>query len=134
MDACLLFFEEHLTNFAIYLSTQQFSKVRSVRLDHWSHSQILKMLEGGNQQLDGFFARHSLSTRGGTKAAAVILDKRYRTKAAKFYRDGIQKHVDTVADTGLYRGRKVSRRLSEEKRQMMAQQSPEQQRSTTEVR
>jgi hypothetical protein len=95
------------------------------------------MLEGGNQQLDGFFERHSLSSlTGGSKAAAVNLDKRYRTKAAKFYRDGIQKHVDTVADTGLYRGRKVSRRLVEEKRQVATRmQSPEQQRiATTEVR
>mmetsp|Transcript_5112 Transcript_5112/g.8392 ORF Transcript_5112/g.8392 Transcript_5112/m.8392 type:complete len:203 (-) Transcript_5112:291-899(-) len=94
----------------------QFSKVRSLRLDHWSHAQILKMLEGGNQQLDGFFERHSLSSTKG-KEAAANLNKRYRTKAAKFYRDGIQQHVETVNETGLYRGRRASRRLSREKNQ-----------------
>lgn len=93
-------------------------------MDHWSHTQILKMLEGGNQQLGGFFERHSLSSTKG-KEAAANLNKRYRTKAAKFYRDGIEKHVDTVTKTGLYRGRRASRRLSEEKRQMAADNSPE---------
>jgi len=74
------------------------------------------MLEGGNEQLRGFFARHSLSTEG--KEGDENLKKRYRTKAAQFYRNGIQKHVETVTETGLYRGRGASRRISKEWNQM----------------
>ncbi|KAI2494974.1 putative GTP-ase activating proteins for the small GTPase [Fragilaria crotonensis] len=96
----------------------QFSKVRSLRLDHWSHDQVLSMLEGGNDQLHHFFARHSMST--DSQDGAEILKKRYRTKAAKFYRDGIQKHVETVAGNEIYRGRQASRTMSKERGQMVA--------------
>jgi len=74
------------------------------------------MLEGGNEQLHGFFARHLMSTEGDE--GAENLKKRYRTKAAQFYRDGIQKHVETVTATGLYRGRGASRRISKERSKM----------------
>lgn len=90
---------------------QQFSKVRSLRMDHWSQTQIITMLEGGNKQLGGFFDRHSLSASGSN--AGENLKKRYNTKAALFYRSGMTKHVNKVAETGSYRGRKESRRLSE---------------------
>jgi hypothetical protein len=76
------------------------------------------MLEGGNDQLHNFFARHSMST--DSNDGAEILKKRYRTKAAKFYRDGIQKHVETVAGNDIYRGRRASRMLPKERSQMMA--------------
>lgn len=76
------------------------------------------MLEGGNDQLHHFFARHSMST--DSQDGAEILKKRYRTKAAKFYRDGIQKHVETVAGNEIYRGRQASRTMSKERGQMVA--------------
>ena len=78
------------------------------------------MLEGGNEQLRNFFARHSMST--DSIDGAEILKKRYRTKAAKFYRDGILKHVETVAGSDIYRGRGASRRLSKERSQMTVAQ------------
>ena len=37
------------------------SQVRSVSMDHWTHQEIILMLEGGNAQLSGFFARHALT-------------------------------------------------------------------------
>ena len=103
------------------LTYPKFSKVRSLRLDHWSHDQVLSMLEGGNEQLHNFFARHSMAT--DSIDGGEILKKRYRTKAAKFYRDGIQKHVETVAGTDVYRGRGASRVLSKERSQMVASPS-----------
>ena len=38
-------------------------------MDGWSHTQIINMLEGGNDQLSGFFLRHSLSPKS---AAATM--------------------------------------------------------------
>ena len=35
-------------------------------MDGWSHPQIISMLEGGNDQLSGFFLRHSLSPKSAT--------------------------------------------------------------------
>jgi len=86
----------------------RYSKVRSVTLDHWSHEQILKMLEGGNEQLRGFFARHRLAVEGDN--AAENLRKRYWTKAASFYRDGMEKHVTSLANLERYQGRHASRK------------------------
>ena len=37
--------------------------VKSIAMDGWSHPQIISMLEGGNDQLSGFFLRHSLSPK-----------------------------------------------------------------------
>jgi len=37
------------------------SQVRSVAMDHWTHKEVVGMLEGGNAQLGGFFARHALT-------------------------------------------------------------------------
>jgi hypothetical protein len=84
-----------------------YSKVRSLTMDHWSVDEVLNMLEGGNEQLDSFFGRHALSTHG--EQAAENLSKRYKTKAAKFYRVGIDLHVTQVAATP-YEGREASRR------------------------
>lgn len=85
--------------------------VRSLTLDHWSHEQILKMLEGGNEQLHSFFARHLLAIEGAS--AAENLRKRYWTKAASFYRDGMNQHVCKVAGMGRYQGRHVFRNQQE---------------------
>lgn len=115
-------------------------------MDAWSHLQVLSMLEGGNDQLSGFFVRHSLSPRAGNgvaggEAAAVaaaaaaaaaavavqaqprpiarsnscnavdeIVARRYKTKAALFYRENLAKHVEQVAADGQYKGREAARK------------------------
>jgi Putative GTPase activating protein for Arf len=87
----------------IFVSFSQYSSVRSLTMDHWSHEQVLAMLEGGNEQLDSFFRRHAMSD---------MLGKRYKTKAARFYREHLGKHVSTVKDLGVYQGREAFRRPS----------------------
>lgn len=47
----------------------QNSVVKSIAMDGWSHPQIISMLEGGNDQLSGFFLRHSLSPKSVTTTA-----------------------------------------------------------------
>lgn len=81
----------------------QTSFVRSVRMDSWSHEQILSMLEGGNGQLKEFFERHHLGNQ------SPLQTKRYHTKAAQFYKVHLAKHVQGVADSGVYQGREASR-------------------------
>jgi hypothetical protein len=76
------------------------SFVRSLGMDSWSLSQVLSMLEGGNNQLNQFFERHEM---------ANMPTRRYHTKAAKFYRTNMQEHVDKVSNKGIYRGREVNR-------------------------
>jgi len=78
------------------------SRVRSISMDAWSHSQILSLLEGGNQQLQAFFQRHHLHTKSN----------KYHTKAAQFYRTQLQRHVHRLANQGVYPGRAVSRNRS----------------------
>jgi len=79
------------------------SFVRSIRMDSWSHSQVLSMLEGGNEQLQSFFERHRMGN--GSPASS----RRYLTKAAQFYRTHLSKHVDAVSESGAYQGREKSR-------------------------
>lgn len=81
------------------------SRVRSIEMDSWKHSQVLTMLEGGNDQLRGFFKRHRMDQSSMTS-------RRYKTKAALFYRTHLQKHIDTVVDGGMYEGREATRRRS----------------------
>lgn len=81
------------------------SVVRSIDMDAWTHSQILKVLEGGNAQLEGFFDRHYLGRSSPTANC------RYRTKAGKFYATHLQHHVDAVSKAGKYRGREASRKI-----------------------
>lgn len=80
------------------------SFVKSVELDSWSYSEVLSMLEGGNQQLNGFFERHNL----------FKVDK-YNTNAARFYRDNLSGHVTMVSELGKYEGREVTRQLTSKK-------------------
>jgi hypothetical protein len=101
----------------------QVSSVRSVTMDHWSHYQVLSMLEGGNDQLRDFFHRHKLSKEaqpeasenGETKKTCLTRENvtimRYKTKAAMFYREQLNVHVEKVIKAGEYRGREASRRL-----------------------
>lgn len=88
------------------------STVRSLTLDHWSHEQVLCMLEGGNNQLYNFFDRHRLA--GSSKNPIhqpCVEESRYRTKAARFYREHLVLHVEGVTNTcALYEGREASRK------------------------
>ena len=82
----------------------QTSTVRSIEMDHWSHEQVLNMLEGGNGQLQSFFDRHHLGNQ------SPMASKRYFTKAALFYRTNLSEHSTWVASSGTYQGREASRR------------------------
>lgn len=83
------------------------SFVRSIAMDSWKHSQVLAMLEGGNEQLRGFFKRHRMDN--GNDVSAGITSQRYRTKAALFYSTHLTQHVDAVSSSGSYKGREAVR-------------------------
>lgn len=76
----------------------QTSYVKSVCMDTWNHHQILSMMEGGNQQLQDFFDRHELYS-----------EQRYFTKAGKFYKTHLSKHVLEIS-VSEYKGREANRR------------------------
>jgi hypothetical protein len=80
------------------------SRVRSIAMDAWSHSQVLALLEGGNEQLQLFFERHEMGNDSSVQG------RRYHTKAARFYRTHLEKHIEKVADAGAYQGRQASRK------------------------
>ena len=104
------------------------SCVRSINMDEWSPEEVLCMLEGGNSQLEGFFNRHALSVKScrspsspkqpSNKTASAtnqineetVTRVRYKTKAARFYREQMEAHVAKILATGPYRGREISRR------------------------
>lgn len=92
-------------------------------MDSWKHSDILTMLEGGNQQLEGFFSRHYLSTTSSSSNTTTnttttkndnnnILYNRYKTNAAKFYKEQLDLHVQRVIENGWYKGRQCNRELT----------------------
>ena len=81
----------------------QTSVVRSVDMDHWTADQVLAMLEGGNAQLQSFFERHHMGRNSN------VASKRYHTKAGRFYREHLAKHVTAVSSKGGYQGREASR-------------------------
>jgi hypothetical protein len=93
----------------------QTSFVRSVNMDAWSHSQVLAMLEGGNDQMNHFFDRHQMGNSSSLTA------KRYHTKAGLFYRSNLSKHVNVVSSKGIYEGRAASRRKPQAKQQQRMQ-------------
>ena len=75
------------------------------------------MLEGGNEQLNTFFQRHSLApipkTRNNNRQQAdPIIEKRFKTKAAQFYREQLKVHIGRVKVSGEYQGREKARRMS----------------------
>ena len=80
------------------------------------------MLEGGNEQLNTFFQRHSLApvesspiprTRNSRQPQAdPIIEKRFKTKAAQFYREQLKVHIGRVKLSGEYQGREKARRMS----------------------
>ena len=94
------------------------SCVRSITMDEWSPKHVLQMLEGGNDQLQGFFTRHHLSQEALTDnpkktnlSPENVTQLRYRTKAALFYRQQLDLHAERVLAAGRYQGRELSRRL-----------------------
>jgi hypothetical protein len=92
----------------------QKSFVKSVNMDAWSHSQVLAMLEGGNDQLNHFFDRHQMGN------LSALTAKRYHTKAGLFYRSNLSNHVEVVSDKGIYEGREASRRKQQAKQQIVS--------------
>jgi len=96
----------------------QNSRVRSIDMDTWNHSQVLSMLEGGNDQLGRFFERHEMHHNNAAQSrnSADMMCKRYKTKAALFYRTNLQKHVEQVAEAGVYEGREAARRSASRSR------------------
>jgi len=90
------------------------SKVRSITMDHWNYDEVVKMLEGGNKQLENFFARHSLlPTSEGFQSPQLSHDNiclmRYKTKAALFYRQHLDHYVQDLISRGPYKGRRRKR-------------------------
>lgn len=85
-------------------------------MDDWSLQEILRMLEGGNNQLKSFFTRHALceNTHEGKPGKMLTSENvtlmRYKTKAALFYRQQLDKHVGKILETWPYRGREHSRK------------------------
>mmetsp|Transcript_349 Transcript_349/g.506 ORF Transcript_349/g.506 Transcript_349/m.506 type:complete len:192 (-) Transcript_349:445-1020(-) len=91
------------------------SKVRSITMDHWNYDEVVKMLEGGNRQLETFFDRHSLlPTSEKFLVPQLSHDNisvmRYKTKAALFYRQHLDHHVVDIISRGPYKGRRRKRR------------------------
>ena len=106
------------------------SQVRSVAMDHWTHKEVVLMLEGGNSQLKGFFARHALTKKEFEKQEETNMRKqppsdnkprlltcdnvtsvRYKTKAALFYKNQLEAHVARLLEDPSrrpYRGRSRS--------------------------
>ena len=111
----------------------QTSFVRSITMDAWSHTHVLAMLEGGNQQLHAFFERHRMGTTLVAAAATgsgnnnKISDDRkatdrYHTKAALFYGTNLKMHAQVVAESGRYQGREYTRQHQKERTQQQQQQ------------
>jgi hypothetical protein len=80
------------------------SRVRSISMDNWSYSQVLSMLEGGNEQLHNFYSRYLMCDK-----ISRVFDRRYQTKAAHFYRTNMVVHVANVGKFSQWKGREASR-------------------------
>jgi len=122
------------------------SRVRSLTMDTWTHTQVLRMLEGGNDQLQTFYDRHALGRQHHTPAAAAalssssfsssssssvssetntssttttnntIVQKRYHTKAAQFYRQHLGIHIENMKQRPRWQGRDASRSSQQRRR------------------
>ena len=69
------------------------------------------MLEGGNSQLSSFFRRHALDSTASTFQSPQLTKEniqimRYKTKAAEFYREQLQHHIQRIKERGPYKGRR----------------------------
>ena len=94
------------------------STVRSITMDHWNYSEVVKMLEGGNRQLSSFFVRHGLTIEAidehqfpsSKLTSDNVCSMRYKTKAGEFYRNHLEHHVTNLISQGPYKGRKHRKR------------------------
>lgn len=91
------------------------STVRSVTMDHWRYDEVVKMLEGGNRQLSTFFQRHALGRecsefQSPQLTSENIASMRYKTKAALFYRQQLEHHIQHLISQGPYKGRRRTKR------------------------
>jgi hypothetical protein len=75
-------------------------------MDAWTHSQVIAMLEGGTEQLQQFFTRHGMDN------STEAFHHRYQTRAAKFYRQNMERHVQTICQLRIYGGRAASRKIA----------------------
>lgn len=105
------------------------SRVRSITMDNWLHCDVVAMLEGGNHQLSKFFDRHNLSPRHSIDSSNKLPferekapnqltssnEFRYLTKAARFYRENMLKHVKKIISSGIYKGRDATRKMKRRK-------------------
>ena len=101
------------------------STVRSVTMDHWRYEEVVKMMEGGNRQLSTFFQRHALGRecsefQSPQLTSENVATMRYKTKAALFYRQQLDRHVHHLLKHGPYKGR---RRNVTKRRPLGTQQS-----------
>lgn len=95
------------------------SRVRSTTMDNWTHSQVLAMLEGGNEQLQNFFTRHDMGQK------SKVFDQRYQTKASRFYRKNMGGHVTKIEEIGKWMGRAASRRIAVKPTKHIQQMRPQ---------
>jgi hypothetical protein len=66
-------------------------------MDSFTSPEILQMLEGGNGQFRDFLSRQSVVVGcGGDEGMRA-----YRTKAARYYRESLRKHVEGVVGKGV---------------------------------
>lgn len=91
------------------------STVRSVTMDHWRYEEVVKMMEGGNRQLSAFFQRHALGRecsefQSPQLTSENVSSMRYKTKAALFYRQQLEHHVQHLLAQGPYKGRRRKKR------------------------
>ena len=99
----------------------QTSFMRSIDMDDWNHKQVLSMLEGGNEQLHGFFERHQMGNNYDFSSSSIT-STRYRTKAALYYSSHLKMHVEAVALSGAYKGREAQRRKQQQQQHHSKQQ------------
>ena len=84
-------------------------------MDNWSQSQILSMLEGGNDQLNNFFHRYSHPRcnydlkYSGNNNRMEIYERRYKSKSSQLYRNLLTKHVNKVISKGAYTGKGIEK-------------------------
>lgn len=110
------------------------SRIRSLTLDTWTHTQVLRMLEGGNDQLQTFYDRHALGRHSSSLSSSsssvasekntssstttnTIVQKRYHTKAAQFYRQHLGIHIENMKQRPRWQGRDASRSQRRRRRQ-----------------
>ena len=68
------------------------SFVRSMNMDGFVLKDVLMLLEGGNSQYSSFLSRQAIEGP---------IEKVYRTKAARYYRESLKSHVESLIEKGV---------------------------------